>query len=142
MEWCDGKLTFFLLVSWFNVPNQLFYASILSPQILCCLLLLQAPPSCPVSQQLGEVVKNRHNMLNIRWDICLLQLRIDLIIPTWHLNDALLQQCLTLFCSVLWVYLKSRKLLIKDIRKLESLRERAMGEGNIVHLLLPMHRLG
>jgi hypothetical protein len=39
-------------------------------------------------------------------------------------------------------FLKSRKLLIKDFRKLESLRERAMGEGNIVHLLLPMHRLG
>jgi hypothetical protein len=59
MERRDGKLTFFLLVSWFNVPNQLFYASILSPQILCCLLLLRAPPSCPVSQQLGEVVKKQ-----------------------------------------------------------------------------------
>ena len=53
------------------------------------------------------------------WVICLLQLCV--IIPTRHFNDALQNQCLTLLCLVSLVSFKSRKLLIKDVRKFESL---------------------
>ena len=35
--------------------------------------------------------------------------------------------------------LKDGKILIKDVRKFESLVERAKGKGNVMYLLLQMH---
>ena len=32
--------------------------------------------------------------------------------------------------------------MFKDVRKFECLMERAMGKGNTIYLLLPMHELG
>jgi len=53
----DGNATFFLLVSFFTVTNHLVLQSTLSPQALHCLLLLLAPPSCPVLEELGDRVR-------------------------------------------------------------------------------------
>lgn len=59
MAWREGNSTSLLLVSYFNATDCLVYLSTLSPQTICCLLLLWVTPTCPVSRELWEVVKQK-----------------------------------------------------------------------------------
>ena len=76
---CDGNLTFLVLVRCFKATNRLFYQSKLLPLTLCCLLLLQDTPRCPVFQELCE-----HALWFRRWASASSNFHFDLVLPIWH----------------------------------------------------------
>ncbi len=110
--WCDGNSTFLGLVCYFNATNCLFYPSKLSSQTLLSPFFFFETIHAVLCSKIGRTLSE---LLGERLPPVTFAL-------TWYFPsgaqssfDISLNQCLPWSHSVLWVYSKNRKILIKDI---------------------------
>ena len=122
---CDRNSIFLGLVWYLSATNRLFYPSTLSSQTLLSPFSFFEIIYVVLCFKIGSMfsVLGEH-------------LPPVTFALTWYFPsgaqsnfDVSLTQCITWSHSVLWVYSKNSKILIKEVRKFESLMERAMGRG-------------